>query len=66
MPIGRGDRMGEEAVTVPDVTFGGLVRQEQLDQVAEQLSPGIAERGLGLGVDVGDAGLRVHRKDRVR
>ncbi len=63
---GSWDRMGEEAVTVPDVTFGGLVRQEQLHQVAEQLSPGIAEGGFGLGVDVGDAGLRVHRKDRVR
>ena len=63
---GSGDRMGEEAVAMPDVTVGDLVRQEQLDQVPEQLAPRIAEGGFGLGVDVGDAGLCVDREDRVR
>ena len=63
---GPGDRVGEEAVTVPDVTVGDLVRDEHLDQVPDQLAPRIAEGRFGLGVHVCDAGLRVHREDRVR
>ena len=60
-----GDGMGYEAVAMGDVAVGDALGKEQLDGLADELVAGIPERGLDLGVGVGDVGGRVHSHDRV-
>ena len=64
MPIGPGDRVGQEAVPVADVALGDPFGEQELDRLADDLVAGVAERGLGLGIDVDDHALVVDRDDR--
>jgi len=61
-----GSGFGRVATTVTDMDFAKSLRQQNLDRLADQVFPGVAEHHLGLAVDQDHPAVRVDDHNGIR